>query len=50
MRSVVNCPLIPNTIAKGDPPVHGQDSQIKMYEIESPKPKLIENDKLIITS
>ncbi len=38
-----NTPIL---IAKGDPPVHGQDSQIKMYEIESPKPKLIENDKV----
>lgn len=38
-----NTPIL---IAEGIPPVHGQDSQIRMYEVATPKPKVIENDKV----
>ncbi|NLG88246.1 MAG: DUF342 domain-containing protein [Clostridiaceae bacterium] len=33
-------------IAEGIPPVNGEDSVIRMYEIEGPKPKVIDNDKV----
>jgi len=33
-------------IAEGIPPINGQDSVIRMYEIEGPKPQIIDNDKV----
>lgn len=38
----VNKPIL---IARGIPPVHGRDSEIRMYEIREPKPTIIDNGK-----
>lgn len=39
----LNTPVL---IAKGKPPVHGKDSEIKMYSISDPKPRIIDNGKV----
>lgn len=39
----LNTPVL---IAKGEPPVHGTDSVIKMFQIPEPKPLLIESGKV----
>jgi uncharacterized protein (DUF342 family) len=33
-------------IAEGIPPINGEDSVIRLYEIEGPKPQVIDNDKV----
>lgn len=39
----LNTPVL---IAKGKPPVHGKDFEIKMYSISDPKPRIIDNGKV----
>jgi len=39
----LNTPVL---IARGKPPVHGRDSEIKMYQIPEPKPQIIDNGKV----
>ncbi|AGC67525.1 hypothetical protein Cst_c05030 [Thermoclostridium stercorarium subsp. stercorarium DSM 8532] len=49
MYEVLNGELPLNTpilIAKGKPPVHGTDSEIRMFQIPEPKPLLIDNDRV----
>mgnify|MGYP000844145055 FL=1 len=39
----LNTPVL---IARGKPPVHGRDSEIKMYQIPEPKPQIIDDGKV----
>lgn len=39
----INTPIL---IAKGKPPVHGRDSEVKMYQVPEPKPRIVDDGKV----